>query len=189
MDLDTNKSTQSGSLEPLNTGGSLHVTHSAHESGVNLILRASNSNKRAYIGCLLSGVAIFIISMYMLFVVGDVFAAFALLVGGVTLIGLGALVKKSSKEYTFIQSEKRLIGLESSIAFNDIAKVELLKKIINAKTQEEPFQSGEIRILTTQGKRYLLVEGANSKQMKAIATLISQHIKVPLDIDETLHRV
>jgi len=189
VDLDTNKSTQRGSLEPLNTGGSLHVTHLAHESGINLILRASNSNKLAYIGCLLLGAVILITSIYMLFAIGDVFAAFALLIGGGTLLGLGRLVKKSSKEYTFLQSERKLLGLEKAISFEEIAKVELLKKIVNARTQSEPFQSGEIRILTTQGKRYLLVEGANSEQMKTIASLIVQHIKVPLDVDETLHRV
>lgn len=189
MDLDTNKSTQGGSLEPLNTGGTLHVTHSAHESGVHLILKASKSNKLAYIGCLFFGAVILIVSIYMLFAVADVFAAFALFIGGGTLIGLGRLVKKSSKEYRFIMSEKKLMGLEKTIPFKEIVKVELLKKIVNAKSQDEPFQSGEIRILTNQGARYLLVEGANSAQMKTIATLIARYINVPLVSDETLHRV
>ena len=189
VDLDTNKSTQRGSLEPLNMGGTLHVTHTAQESDAQLILTPSRSSKLAYTSCLFFGAGILIASVYTLFAVVDVFAACALFIGGGTLIWLGGVVKKGSKEYRFIQSEKKLIGLEKTIPFKEIAEVELLKKIVNAKRQEEPFQSGEIRILTNQGTRYLLAEGANRTQMKKIATLIAEYINVPLVSDETLYRV
>lgn len=175
-------------LKPFSNQGTLHITHRVKISKSCMWLTPSYLSTSIYIGCSLIGYALLISAIYFLFIVSDLIAAFALSVGGFTLC---LIVKHSGSNritYQLNGSQRLIYGLEQPIPFDDIQQVELLKKTIHS-SPDNPFQSGEICISTLDNKRYLLVEGADPSNMKAIAIALAEYIDTPLAIDETLNRV
>jgi len=176
-------------LSPLSTGGSLHTTHTIFVKNDELVVKPSKTNWVVVIICILLGFTPLPLIVYMLFVVFDVLAALALTVGGITFLLIGIMAKNSARVYTFSKSKNKLIGFRKGILFKDIIQVEVLKKIVNAKTQDNPFQSGELRILTRDENRFLLIEGSDHDALSQMAREISIYTGANLKIDETLHRV
>jgi len=175
-------------LQPLCSDGALHVTHTASLKGEFLTLEPSKASKSFVLACFALGGACFIAMVYLLFALQDLFGAFALSVGFFTLFCLGLKIRKGEQTFVFSGSRQELSGFKEIIHFSEITQIELLKKIVGGRTQKEPFQSGEMRILTKSGTRYLLVQGGNHALMTEIATTISSHINTPLHIDKNVHK-
>lgn len=175
-------------LKPFTDEGTLHVTHRLKETKSGLLLTPSTFNTSLYIACSLLGYALLISAIYFLFIARDLIAAFALSVGGFSLYAISKNSGKDRKTYQFNGSKRIFYGLKEPIPFDDIQQVELLRKTIHS-SPDTPFQSGEICISTLENKRYLLVEGADPSNMKAIAIALAEYIDTPLAIDETLNRV
>lgn len=178
-------------LEPLSTGGSLHITRTiSHKSNA---IRLSTS-KNQYITCFLF-IAAFIGSLIgaLYFLTSDIAAFLALLFAACISGFFAYLIKQGFEQFCFCERTRTVLlsrrDLKTTINFDDIQAIEVIKKIVNAKTHDNPFQSGEVRLLTRTGERYLLTEGANSVELKKIANELARYTGARLLIDNTLHRV
>lgn len=176
-------------LQPMSSSGSLHTDRAVKLSSLSLELVVSFSASLFLWICVFLGLALSITALCLLVFLFDFFGAAALLMGGLSLFGLAWSIYSGHKRLIFDSELKGLSGFDEFVGYKDMVQIELLKKIVGGRTQKEPFRSGEIRLLTASGDRYLLVEGACEVKMYEIAKAVSEFVQVPLVVDGTLHRV
>lgn len=181
-------STHSDILTPLNTGGSLQVTRRLKHTNNALLLCPSTSQYIYYYFFIVISISSF--TKAALLNTTDLFATFALILGGSITFALARVMRKKFDQYRFCKKTQCVYNDKSKIKlpFNEIDTIEVIKKIVNAKTQENPFQSGEVRLLTHTGERFLLTEGANATDIRNIAYELSQYTNAHLIFDNKLHR-
>lgn len=181
--------TDSLNLKPMTSSGSLHIDRAVELSSSSLELVVSFSANLFLLVCVFLGLFLSLAALYLFYFIFDFFGAVAVLMGGLSLLGLAWLIYSGRKRLVFDSELKGLSGFDEFVGYQDMVQVELLKKIVGGRTQKEPFRSGEIRLLTANGERYLLVEGACEIKMHEIAKAVAEFVHVPLVVDDTLHRV
>lgn len=182
------ESTTKERLKPLSTGGSLHITRTIKHTNNAIILSPSLNQYITYYLFIIVSIGSFIGAIA--FLTSDVFASFALVFAGAVSAIFARLIKQDFDQFCFCKHTRTLSNrrLKVTINFDNIQAIEIIKKIVNAKTQDNPFQSGEVRLLTRSGERYLLAEGANSIDTRRIAHELASYTGAHLLIDNTLHR-
>jgi len=175
-------------IRPLSNSGSLNLTHSLKSSDEHLILRPSLFSKLTCATFLVMSIILFTGSLYLLFVINDFFASFSLCIGAITLFTLFHF-KNSEKEYIFDLNKKVIEISGEEIDFSDIVTIEVLKKTVGANHQPAPFQSGELRLLISDGQRFLLAEGANEEKLSEFAKAIAAQTHSSFFLDTKIHRV
>lgn len=205
-------------LSPIDSSGSFHLTHEIKYKDNHLLLSPSLKSKTIVYLFLILGFLVNIYSFYFLFIQHDLIGFISLLIGGISLLVLSFLSVKNFKIYTFkkrslviskkqinVENTKSIIeklsiylkililprtvkNIEESIIYDDIERVEVIKKTISSRTNT-PFKSGEIRILINSGERILVMTGGDHNKMLKISEDIASFMNKNLAIDDRINKI
>ena len=176
-------------VKAINSAGSFSAPLSLKYTSTSLFLVPSLLSSCSLLACIVLGFVFCFLAPYLAFVLDDLFGSVLFALIAFTFFGLARHLYAKKVVVEFDRKEDLLFVFNEIIKFQDLVKVELLRKIVESKTQEFPFYIAQIRVLTTQGEYYLLSQGSDQSKMLLVAKAISKFVDAPLRIDDTTYRL